>query len=285
MISVSVIIPVWNRAATIAPAIDSALAQRLPAASTAQVVVVDDGSTDDLAGALRPYGKRVICVRHERNMGAAAARNTGVAAAEGELVAFLDSDDAWLPDKLASQIAFMHEHGFAASCTAVRLVRAGLRETVWPRYATRELTFDDMVWGCIVSPGATLVCERVVFDEIGPLDPTMKRLEDWDWLLRYTRRQPLGFLAQPLAVVEPSDSQSFGHVAGAIEIMRARHMPGMAGARRRHFASALDVVCAAAEYHRGNILPSAWSLLKSLLRAPIGNPVLSAILHNRLGRA
>ena len=91
--TIDVIIPVWNRAHSVRQAIDSVLAQKLPPDSALRVIVADDGSTDDLAGALQRYDARVSRVRHDRNRGAAAARNTGIAAADGDLLAFLDSDD------------------------------------------------------------------------------------------------------------------------------------------------------------------------------------------------
>src|SRR5258707_5041634 len=99
MTSVSVIVPVWNRAHSVPAAIDSVLAQQLPAGWSVQVIVVDDGSTDDLVGALRPYGAGVSCIRRERNGGAAAARNTGLGAPPGDDAAFLASHQCLIPGK------------------------------------------------------------------------------------------------------------------------------------------------------------------------------------------
>jgi len=95
---VSVIVPVFNGAATIARAIDSAFDQR--AAGTLEVVVVNDGSTDGTAAILEHYGRRIKALT-QANRGLAAARNAGVSKAEGEYLAFLDADDEWLPDKSA----------------------------------------------------------------------------------------------------------------------------------------------------------------------------------------
>jgi glycosyltransferase involved in cell wall biosynthesis len=285
MTRVSVIIPVWNRAGTIAPAIDSVLAQRFPSGEwTVRIIVVDDGSSDGLIGALQPYGSRVACVRHDRNMGAAAARNSGVRAADGELVAFLDSDDVWLPDKLASQIAFMRQHGFVASCTAVRLIRSGVRDIVWPRYPSGGLSQSNLIWGCFVSPGSTLVCRRSAFDEIGTFEPSMPRLEDWDWLLRYAQRYPLGFLAQPLAQVEPSSNRDLAASMKGIAVMQSRHMPAMTGSLRRSFAAALDFERAGAHYRSGEVFSAGLMVFKSLIRAPLRHGAMAAALHNRLLR-
>jgi glycosyltransferase involved in cell wall biosynthesis len=199
--AITVVIPVFNRAHSVGQAISSVFAQDVPGWSI-DVVVVDDGSSDDLDGALRQFGEGVACIRHVRNKGAAAARNTGIAAVGGAYVAFLDSDDTWLPGKLAAQINFMETHGHRASCTAYLLKRPNAPEFVSPRYATGALGLSDLVWGCFVSPGSTLVCRREVLAQIGGYDVELQRLEDWDWLLRYTKIYPLGFLAQPLARID-----------------------------------------------------------------------------------
>ena len=103
---VSVVIPVFNRASIISGAISSCLDQTI---GSLEVILVDDCSSDDLRSALAPFASdpRVRLVRHERNFGVSAARNSGVAAAKGDYVAFLDSDDAWRPDKLEKQVALV----------------------------------------------------------------------------------------------------------------------------------------------------------------------------------
>ena len=110
MTVINVIIPVWNRAPTVKGAIDSALSQQMSDAKL-EVTVVDDGSTDAIGDALAGYGDRVTVIRHDRNRGAAAARNSGVVAAKGDYVAFLDSDDVWLPGKLHAQLGAMRARG------------------------------------------------------------------------------------------------------------------------------------------------------------------------------
>ncbi|MFC6974687.1 glycosyltransferase family 2 protein [Halomicroarcula sp. GCM10025709] len=100
---VSVVVPTYNRADTVGRAVESALAQTV---TDIEVVVVDDGSTDDTAAVVTGIDdERVRYLAHERNRGRSAARNTGIEAARGEYVAFLDSDDRWLPGKLDRQLA------------------------------------------------------------------------------------------------------------------------------------------------------------------------------------
>jgi len=101
MVRVSAIIPVFNGAVTIAEAIDSALAQSYP---SLEVIVVNDGSTDATAEVLRRYGERIKVIDRP-NSGIAVSRNLGVAAAQGEYLAFLDSDDAWAPAMIERTVA------------------------------------------------------------------------------------------------------------------------------------------------------------------------------------
>ena len=100
---VSVIIPAYNREKTIRRAVDSALAQTYP---SIEIIVVDDGSRDHTAEILLEYGEKLRLIR-QKNGGASSARNTGIRAAQGEIIAFLDSDDAWLPHKISRQVALL----------------------------------------------------------------------------------------------------------------------------------------------------------------------------------
>jgi glycosyltransferase involved in cell wall biosynthesis len=285
MPAIDVIIPVFNRAPIVDRAIASALAQKLPAPDwSIRAIVVDDGSTDDLDAALARFGAAVTCIRHGRNRGAAAARNTAVAAAAADYVAFLDSDDIWLAGKVLAQIAFMERHGHRASCTAYLLKRPDKTEFVSPRYSTGTLGPPDFAWGCFVSPGSTLICRREVFRRIGWFDEALQRLEDWDWLLRYTEHYPLGFLAEALAWIEVAPKANIGKVLNALDRIEARHGALLPSRERRALAAGIEVHRAAAHYGGGNRLASCAALMKSLRLVPIGNVALAAVLHNRLPR-
>src|ERR1700680_2779086 len=139
MTSVTAIIPVFNRAAMVNRAIDSVLGQELSPEVKLDIIVVDDGSSDPLQKVLSNYGTRVVCIRHSRNRGAAAARNTGIKAAKGEYVAFLDSDDVWLPHKTALQLSEMRAKRWVASCTAYFLCQPSGGERISPLYTAPTL--------------------------------------------------------------------------------------------------------------------------------------------------
>jgi hypothetical protein len=283
---ISVIIPIWNRAHSAGKAIDSALSQALPSGHALEIIVVDDGSNDQPEAALACFGEKIRLVRHPKNLGAAAARNTGCEAADGEYIAFLDSDDIWLPGKLRAQIAFMDAGGFDVSCTAYELVQGLDRFIVSPRYRSGPLTQADLVWGCFVSPGSTLLCKRAIFRDVGPLDISLRRFEDWDWLMRLTRTRPLGFLAEPLARVEPSTGVDQAAVFAALERMSEKHLPTLAGAIRRHFKAAYHLERAAALFRSGSRLRAMSELAVSLVQSsPLRHRALAAVLHNRRAAA
>jgi glycosyltransferase involved in cell wall biosynthesis len=279
-ITVSVVIPVWNRCETVIAAIDSVLDQR-EFVGALDIVVVDDGSTDDLASTLAPYGMRVRCVRHATNRGAAAARNTGVAASRGDYVALLDSDDVWLPGKLATQVNFMVQNGLAISTTSYILRHNNGVETLSPWYCKPVLGIADLVWGCFVSPGSTMIFKRPVFEEVGPLLVDLKRLEDWEWLLRAVARYPLGFLQQPLAMIWPSRSKGSADILAALDRIGHDHLPELPPRQRRHLRAAIRFERAAYFFRNGHLIPMVTNLLGSMSLAPLDHQALKAALYNR----
>jgi glycosyltransferase involved in cell wall biosynthesis len=134
---ISGIIPVRDRAGFVARAIDSALSQGGPAL---ELIVVDDGSTDATPAVLAGYGEKIVALRRPP-AGRSAARNAGIAAARGEWIAFLDSDDAWLPGKLARQLAFHDAHPeLAMSAHGLERIHPdGRSEALPPRQGSEDL--------------------------------------------------------------------------------------------------------------------------------------------------
>ncbi|MBY0361669.1 MAG: glycosyltransferase [Phreatobacter sp.] len=219
---VSVVIPCYNRAQTIRRAIDSALAQEL---AEIEILVVDDGSADDSRGIVSAHPDfRVRLLARARNGGASAARNTGIAAARGEWVAFLDSDDLWLPGKLQRQLAaHATRPGPDVSCTGVEM-------HLLDHGVVRTQTCEDqadwaqrLAMGCDLSPGTTQMTRRAAFGRIGPLDESLPRFEDWDWLLRYTRSGAIIAVQEPLARVYNRRGRLGDMVALSAKRFAAKH--------------------------------------------------------------
>lgn len=171
--AVAVVIPVRDGARHLPGAIASVRAQTLPAA---ELVVVDDGSSDDTVAVAEALGVR--CVRRPGG-GAAAARNTGVRATTAPVVAFLDCDDRWHPTKLEMQVAVLEsdaELGWVSARGRVRFA-TGLERVPW----APGLADGDELPGAL---GSTLVVRRAVFDRLGGFDEGYQASEDLEWLLR-----------------------------------------------------------------------------------------------------
>lgn len=191
--TVTVVIPAYNARAHLARSIESALAQTRP---PDEVLVVDDGSTDGSAELAERYGPPVRVVRHDRNRGLAPARNTGIRNATGTLIALLDADDVWLPEKLERQLAAL-----AASPPDVGVVFCLTRivrpDGVWwvdcadvpapdrdPQGFLRSLLLKNAVSGSGCSP----LIRRELLLEIGGYDEALRTCEDWDLWLRLAGR-------------------------------------------------------------------------------------------------
>ena len=194
---VSVIIPTYNRGWIIKEAIDSVLSQHF---GKIELIVVDDGSTDNTMDILDAYARDIIVLRQD-NRGASAARNAGISCASGQLIAFLDSDDLWLPEKVSSQVDFFHSNPAALICQTEELwIRNGKR--VNPK--KRHQKFSGMIFKhclplCIVSPSAVMMRKRL-FDKTGMFDESLPACEDYDLWLRISRKYPVFLLDTPLIV-------------------------------------------------------------------------------------
>ena len=165
--TISVIIPVYNGEAFLAEAIGSVLAQTQPAT---EVLVVDDGSTDGSIKVAEGFGERVRLLR-QANQGASAARNHGIRAARGELLAFLDADDRFVPEALALQLQRIRKYPEAGIVLGQFQDYAGAA----PVGPAHEQLFTS--FGCAL-------IRRSVFAIVGPLREELRLAEDWDWFTR-----------------------------------------------------------------------------------------------------
>ena len=185
---VSVVIPTFNRGWILAEAVESVLAQDY---GNFELIVVDDGSTDNTRDILAGYGDR-IRVLTQQNRGVSAARNRGIENARGELIAFLDSDDLWFRGKLRAQADFYRVHPSALICQTEEIwFRNGVR--VNPRKRHRKpsgMIFERSLELCLVSPSAVMV-QRKLFDLVGRFDENLPACEDYDLWLRVCCRYPV----------------------------------------------------------------------------------------------
>jgi glycosyltransferase involved in cell wall biosynthesis len=216
-LTVSVVIPTYNRAHLIARAVASALANVSPGD---EVIVVDDGSTDDTAAKLASFGDRIRAIQG-RHAGVGAARNTGIAASRGDIVAFLDSDDEWMPNKLALQRALFEARPDVLFCFTDFALHMPDGKQV--RHFLPEWHHDPRPWDEILAPG-------VAYSSLAPLpagcgdfrvhvgDMSCREMQS-DYIATFTvaaRRVAAGpalYFAEGVPLYE--DWECFGRLAGA----------------------------------------------------------------------
>jgi len=203
---ISVVIPAHNAAATIARALESVRAQ---AYAPLEVIVVDDASTDGTADAVRARSDRAVrLIVHETNRGPAAARNTGIFAAEGDWIAFLDADDEWRPGKLDRQVAALGAQPGAvfAVCdgsfvrpdgSVSRHVYTGTPPVAGPEAWRTLLAYSFTASSCVVA-------DRRVLVELGGFDPDLRVGEDQDMWIRLAMRGSVAVVMDRLIVVHES---------------------------------------------------------------------------------
>jgi glycosyltransferase involved in cell wall biosynthesis len=177
---ISCIVPVFNGERYLAEALNSIMAQTY---KPLEVIVADDGSSDDTAGVAGRYERRV-CYLWQANQGPAAARNLGLSAAKGEFIAFLDADDLWHPEKLARQVARFEARPELDVCvTYVQNFRT-------PKDGKKAARFESHYVGRPL-PGyvtASLLARRSFFDRIGSFNTALHHGDDTDWYLRAKER-------------------------------------------------------------------------------------------------
>jgi glycosyltransferase involved in cell wall biosynthesis len=196
---VSVVIPTYNYAHYLPEAVDSVLAQSF---DSVEIVVVDDGSTDKTTEVLRRFGGQVTYIR-QVHRGLAVARNTGIRAARGQYIAFLDSDDLWIREKLSLQVARLDaERQVGLVYCETFLFDDATQATVGthgdhsPHPSGRILRW--LVRGNVI-PSPTPVVRRDVFDRVGLFDETLSACEDWDMWIRIGRVCEIVYIDRTLA--------------------------------------------------------------------------------------
>jgi glycosyltransferase involved in cell wall biosynthesis len=215
---VSVVIPTYNRAGVICQTIDNVFEQTY---RNFELIIVDDGSTDDTQCKLRQYGDRLRVVT-QSNAGAADARNHGARVARGEIIAFQDSDDLWKPTKLERQVALLETDRSIPCC----LCNVVLRMVNDKEFTSFDLSLiyprhEEGIWLNVLEVLATrfvlfnqaAAIRREAFERVGGFDPSLKYLEDYDLPLRLALEGPWGAIREPLVLYREGTPGSFSQQA------------------------------------------------------------------------
>ncbi len=191
---VSVIIPSHNRAGVLPRALDSVLDQQLPAL---EIILVDDASDDATEQLIKSRYPQIRYLKLPRNRGVSAARNLGIAEAEGDWIALLDSDDAWLPGKLQAQKDLIEAHPELRLCHTEEIwIRNGKRVNPMRKHAkSGGRIFFQCLPRCVISPSSVLL-RKDLLAEYGGFDEDLPACEDYDLWLRICAREPVLFVEQ-----------------------------------------------------------------------------------------
>ncbi|HIF64868.1 MAG TPA: glycosyltransferase family 2 protein [candidate division UBP10 bacterium] len=257
--TVAVVIPVRDRMQLLGRALDSVLAQLRP---PDEIVVVDDGSVDGSADLVK-QGYPGVKLLMQAPAGVSAARNRGIASSSSDWLAFLDSDDAWHPDKLQRQLTALSERPSMKICHCDEIwLRNGRRVNPMRKHARYGgWVFERCLPLCCISPSTALV-HRDVFASVGVFDETLPACEDYDLWLRVSARFPVLYLDEKLATRWGGHADQLSARYPAMDRFRVKALekvllPGTLQPRWRRAAAAearrrLDILAAGSE-RRGRV--------------------------------
>lgn len=217
MPKVSVIIPVFNRTHPLERAIQSIQKQTF---QDFEIIVVDDHSTDDIFSITKKYGTRYL---KTIGKGVSAARNTGIRSADSELIAFLDSDDEWLTNKLELQVKYLSEN---KKCNIVHTNEFWIRNGQPVNQGTKHQKsggriFSECTELCLIAPSSVLV-RKILLDQVGVFDESFTVCEDFDLWLRITATEDIGFIEESLLIKHGGHKDQLSTQFHSMDLWRVR---------------------------------------------------------------
>lgn len=189
---ISVVLPTFNREVYLSRAIESVLTQTY---RDFELIIIDDGSTDKTRSLVESYQDERMSYLYQENQGISLARNLGIEKAKGEWVAFLDSDDEWLPKKLEKQNYFSQNHSHIQIIHGDEIwIRNGVRVNPMKKHQkSGGWIFEKCLKLCLISPSAVMI-KKELFSKVGVFDPEMTVCEDYDLWLRITSKFEVGYI-------------------------------------------------------------------------------------------
>jgi len=241
-----------------------------------EVIIGDDASTDETVEVVKTLMPKATVVCLPVNQGASAARNAALKVAKGDLIAFLDSDDEWLPGKLEKQIQFLRDHPEIGLCGSGHLLTCkdgsmvefpGKNPPDWRRELHQAQSFHG---------ASTPMIRREVLEKVGFLDESLRVLEDWDWMLRITKEFRIHVLPEVLTVIHENNPSNPDHTLLSTDYFLSKHRTeflhyGAAHTGRvisQHYENAARNLF---RHHRGG--EGCKVLWRSVMSSPLRNPV------------
>lgn len=283
---VSIIMPTYNRAFCLNRAVESVLRQTY---HDFELIIIDDGSTDDTTKVINGFSdKRIVHLRHEKNMGAAAARNLGIQMAKGDFIAFQDSDDVWHPEKLSRQM-----EAFKKKSSDIGVVYAGAwriengKKILIPysRIYNKEgeLKQPLLVENFITLPSA--IVRKECFSVAGMFDESLPCLQDWELWIRISNHYRFKYIDEPLVNAYFSNnsiSYDYQNISRAWRYVLIKHFKEFEKDKKiltRWYVSMANYLCSF-----GDIAEGRRYLTKALIVYPLNIKIWALILLSLLGQ-
>lgn len=288
---VTAVVPAFNASKTIRDTVSSVLMQ---SHANIDLLVVDDGSTDDTWSVVRSIRDPRLRIIRKENGGVSSARNTGIMAAKGDFVAFLDADDVWVSEKLSTQLRFMVTSNLDASQTAALFVDDELQPLhlgPCPPYLNPPL--EVMLFRHLPAFPSTLLVRRPVFDEVGLFNEGLVILEDWEFAIRLARFVNFGNLDLPLTKyrVHPGNrSRDLDmHIAPGLKVLESifedPSLPESLRAERSRIYAAMYAMFAGGAYRSGHLQTSFRWALRAVREHPSAIAKMAALPIRRMKRS
>lgn len=283
--TVSVVIPTYNRAHLVGRAIQSVLNQTY---QDFEIIVVDDGSTDNTEEVVKSFNDpRIRYIRHDQNRGGSAARNTGIKMARGEYIAFQDSDDEWLPEKLEKQMRVFENAPAEVGVVYTGFWRIeGDRRTYIPsdKISQKEGNIQgELLKGNFVTTQAT-VLKKECFEKAGMFDQRLPRFQDWELFIRISKYYEFKCIDEPLVIsyfTPISISSNQRAQVEAYGLILEKHYQDIAKSRKllaRHQYAFGNLLCQNGDLNQGRDY-----LIKAVKSYPLNIKYLVAALASLLG--
>lgn len=229
---VSVIIPTFNRANTIVRSVNSVLSQTC---KDIEIIIVDDNSIDNTEEIIKKISSnRIKFIKHTTTRGACSARNTGINAAQGEYIAFQDSDDEWFPSKLEKQLRFLQDENIDVTASSYWLFNNNTKTLTPKRKIYKRNMLDKILMGNYVST-QTILGKTECFKEVN-FDEDLPRFQDWELMIRILKKYKFSFMNEPLVNVflqDDSISKDPKKVAVALKLIINKHKCSFASNKKK----------------------------------------------------